>query len=63
MEEVVALLKEIKGEIISIQTELLLMKFAIEEVERRTEYISENLHLAQDNAPMTAQGKLHVEKF
>jgi hypothetical protein len=63
MEEVVALLNEIKGEIISLQTELLLVKFAIEEVERRTEYISENLHLAQDNAPMTAQGKLRVEKF
>lgn len=63
MDEIIATLNEIKGELVAIQTELLLMKFAIEEVERRTEYISENLHLAQDNAPMVPQGKVTIEKF
>jgi hypothetical protein len=64
-DEIVTLLKEIKGDLVSLNTEIILMKFAVEKIEKQVEELHENQQQGSmgGNDPFGGMPGITIEKF
>ncbi len=60
-QQILDLLHEIKGDLVTIQTELLLMKFALEKMEKQVEELHESRQQPQD--PFGSMSNMQVERL
>ncbi len=60
-QQILDLLHEIKGDLVTIQTELLLMKFALEKIEKQVEELHESRQQPQD--PFGSMSNMQVERL
>ena len=62
-QELYTLLDDIKREVVELRTELLLVRFAVEQVEQQNEQIMKQMSEAIENAPMKPVNPVVIEKF
>jgi hypothetical protein len=60
-QQILDILHEIKGDLVTIQTELLLMKFALEKMEKQVEELHESRQQPQD--PFGSMSNMQVERL
>jgi hypothetical protein len=60
-QQILDILHEIKGDLVTIQTELLLMKFALEKIEKQVEELHESRQQPQD--PFGSMSNMQVERL
>ena len=60
-QQLIELLTDIKSEIVNLQTELLLMKFAVEKIEKQVEELYDSKDPVQD--PFANMPDVHIEKL
>lgn len=62
-EELLSKLEEIKREVVGLKTELLLTRFAVEQVEQQNQQILKQMAEVIEAAPMKPVNPVVIEKF
>jgi hypothetical protein len=60
-QQILDILHELRGDLVTIQTELLLMKFALEKMEQQIEELHESRQQSQD--PFGSMSNMQVERL